>query len=119
MDDLEDASPRWSEFLGDIGATIRVATFEASQPVMAFLNERHELMKNFEELKTRGVVPAGFQRLIDNHFAESEETRNDVLLNRSHRLVARALEQSTGSPLAGVLRLLVANALRTTGAKDD
>lgn len=116
MDDLEDAEVAWSEFFSDLDARIQVASFDANQPVMAFLNERHELKKNFEELKTRGTVPAGFQRLIDQHFEQSESSQNEVLLNRNHRLVARALGQSTVSPLAGVLRMLVTNGLRTAGA---
>lgn len=117
MDDLEDASEQWETFFADIEAKVHVASCDSGQPVLAFLNERHELKKSFEELKTRGVVPAGFQRMIDNHFSESDETRNEVLLNRNHRLVARALEQPTTSPLAGVLRVLVSNALHTAGAK--
>jgi molecular chaperone HtpG len=39
-----------------------------------------------------------------------------VLLNRNHRMVARALEQKTSSPLASVLRPLVHNALIAAGA---
>ncbi len=54
--------------------------------------------------------------MIDAHFDEHETVRNEVLLNRNHRLVARALERKTSSPLASVLRLLVANSLRTAGA---
>lgn len=116
MDDMQDAAPEWADFLRDTEAIVRVAAFDRNQPVMAFLNERHELMKTFEELKKGGVVPSGFQRLIDRHFEEGEQPRNEVLLNRNHRLVARALEQKTNSPLASVLRLLVVNALRTAGA---
>lgn len=116
VDDLEDAPPEWSEYLAETEASIQCASFRSDQPVMAFLNERHELMRTFEELKKQGVVPSGFQRLIDAHFDENEASRNEVLLNRNHRLVARALEQKTSSPLASVLRLLVANALRTAGA---
>ena len=61
-------------------------------------------------------MPTGFQRLIDAHFDEHESSRNEVILNRNNRLVARALEQKTSSPLAGVLRLLVTNALTQAGA---
>ncbi|MCM2370135.1 ATP-binding protein [Aporhodopirellula aestuarii] len=116
LDDMQDASPEWADFFGDTEAIVRVAAFDENQPVMAFLNERHELMKTFEELKKGGVVPAGFQRLIDRHFEQGEQASNEVLLNRNHRLVARAMEQKTNSPLASVLRLLVVNALRTAGA---
>jgi molecular chaperone HtpG len=116
MDTMQDAAPEWADFFKDTEAIVRVAAFDANQPVMAFLNERHELMKTFEDLKKGGVVPSGFQRLIDRHFEQGEKARNEVLLNRNHRLVARAMEQKTNSPLASVLRLLVVNALRTAGA---
>lgn len=116
LDGVEDAPPQWSEYLGDMNAKIQLASFGSDQPVMAFLNERHELMKTFEDLKKAGTVPSGFQRLIDAHFDAETPSQNEVLLNRSHRLVARALTQNTSSPLASVLRLLVAGALRASGA---
>ena len=71
---------------------------------MAFLNERRELQKTFEDLKKEGTIPSGFQRMIDQHFAGEAPAENEVLLNRSHRLVGRALTQSPRSPLASVLR---------------
>jgi hypothetical protein len=37
-------------------------------------------------------------------------------LNRNHRMVHRALEQNTKSPLASVLRVLVNNSLINAGA---
>jgi hypothetical protein len=115
-DDQEDAPAEWQEYLAETGAVIRCASFASDHPVMAFLNERHELLRTVEELKKQGTVPAGFQRLIDAHFDEQGESRNEVLLNRRNRMVARALDQSTASPLAGVLRLLVTGALATAGA---
>jgi hypothetical protein len=116
VDDLEDAPSEWQEFLSTTDARVRCASFRGDQPVMAFLNERHELLRTFEDLKKAGAVPAGFQRLIDAHFEEYESSQNEVLLNRNHRLIARALEQKTSSPLASVLRLLVVNALGAAGA---
>jgi hypothetical protein len=86
---------------------------------MAFLNERRELQKTFDDLKKEGTIPSGFQRMIDQHFAGEAPAENEVLLNRSHRLVGRALTQSTRSPLASVLRLLVVNALASAGAAVD
>jgi molecular chaperone HtpG len=112
---LEDAAPQWQEHLGETEAKVRVASFRADQPVLAFLNEQHELLRTFADLKQRGAVPPGFQRLIDAHFDQREPARNEVLLNREHRLVARALEQKTSSPLASVLRLLVIQALGAAG----
>ncbi len=83
---------------------------------MAFLNERYELFRTLDDLKKQGTIPSGFQRLIDAHVNETQVKRNEVVLNRNHRLVARALEQKTNSPLASVLRLLVHNALIAAGA---
>lgn len=114
--DMEDASAEWQEFLGQSDAKVMIATFRADQPVMAFLNEKHDLQATFEDLRKTGVVPAGFQRLIDSHFDESETGRHEILLNREHKLVGRALSQRTGTPLASVLRLLVINALNNAGA---
>lgn len=116
VQDMEDASAEWQDFLSSTEARVMVATFRTDQPVMAFLNDRHELQKTYEELKRQGTVPAGFQRLIDSHFDSDEPARNEVLLNRNHRLVKRVLEQRPGTPLASVLRLLVVSALNSAGA---
>lgn len=114
--DLEDAPPAWQEFLSATGARILVASFRGEQPVIAFLNERVELHRTLDELKKQGTIPTGFQRLIDASFQEGEAPRNEVLLNRNHRLVGRALTQKTNAPLASVLRLLVHSALTAAGA---
>jgi hypothetical protein len=114
--DLEDAPDPWPEFLASTSAKILVASFRPEQPVMAFLNERYELLQTFDELKKQGDIPAGFQRLIDSHFEQSPTGRNEVILNRDHRLVGRALTQKPSTPLASVLRLLVINALNSAGA---
>jgi HSP90 family molecular chaperone len=116
VQDMEDASAEWQDFLAATDARVMVATFRTDQPVMAFLNDRHELQKTYEELKRQGTVPSGFQRLIDSHFEQDEPARNEVLLNRNHRLVKRTLEQRPGTPLASVLRLLVVSALNSAGA---
>lgn len=114
--DLEEASADWQDFLSATQTRVMIAEFRSDQPVMAFLNDRHELQKTYEELKRQGTVPTGFQRLIDSHFEGEESSRNEVLLNRNHRLVKRALEQRPGTPLASVLRLLVVSALTSAGA---
>jgi molecular chaperone HtpG len=114
--DVEEAPDEWQEFLAAADARILCASFHGKQPVMAFLNERYELSKTFDDLKKEGTVPAGFQRLIDQHFADAPAQKNEVVLNRSHRLVSRALSQKTSHPLASVLRLLVFNALNAAGA---
>jgi molecular chaperone HtpG len=113
--DLEDVPDDWSDWLSATGARVLLGSFREDQPVLAFLNERHELLRTFDDLKRQGTVPAGFQRLIDAHFTDDQPTRHEVLLNREHRLIARALEGKTTSPLAGVLRLLVAQALSRAG----
>lgn len=113
--DVAEAPAEWQEFLDAAEARIMCAAFRADQPVMAFLNEKHELLRTFDDLKQQGAVPAGFQRLIDSHLSEHQSAQNEVLLNTRHRLVARALEQKTSSPLASVLRLLVLSALGAAG----
>ncbi|MFN9719346.1 MAG: hypothetical protein ACK58L_11660, partial [Planctomycetota bacterium] len=91
-------------------------SFQNGLPVVAFLNERYELAQTFEELRRDGDIPRGFQRLIDAHFRNAPTGQNEVILNREHRLVRRALQQGPRSPLASVLRLLVLNALNSAGA---
>ncbi len=116
LSDLEECPNVWDEFFAATGAHVRTALFQSKLPVMAFLNERFELAQTFEELRKGGEIPQGFQRLIDAHFQQSPAGRNEVLLNRGHRLVKRALQQGVHSPLASVLRLLVINALNAAGA---
>jgi molecular chaperone HtpG len=116
MSDLEDAPDEWQRFFESTGAQIQCASFAPSQPVMAFLNERYELAQTFEELKKEGTIPSGFERLIDRHFENAPTGRNEIVLNRDHRLVSRAFSQGDRSPLASVLRLLVLNALNSAGA---
>ncbi|MCA9035997.1 MAG: ATP-binding protein [Planctomycetaceae bacterium] len=116
ISEMQDASAEWLEFMNSTGASILVASYNASQPVVAFLNERYELAQTFEDLRKGGDIPQGFQRLIDAHFQQAPTGRNEVILNREHRLVQRALKQGTSSPLASVLRLLVNNALTAAGA---
>ena len=117
--DIEPIADHWQKFFSGLEAKVFTASFQSQQPVMAFLNERRELKRTFDELKKEGNIPAGFQRLIDNELAADGVEGNEVLLNREHRLVARALEQSTGNPLASVLRLLVLSALNSAGASVD
>lgn len=114
--DVADAPAEWQDFLSATGAKIMIASYHESRPVMGFLNERRELRRVFDELKQQGNIPAGFQRLIDTRMQEEAEASNELLLNRRHRLVGRALEQSTRMPLASVLRLLAFDALSSAGA---
>ncbi len=114
--DLEPLPESWQRFFSAAEASIQCGMLRTSQPVVAFLNEQHELMQTFEDLKRGGVVPAGFQRLIDRHFDGQQRPRHEIILNRRHRLVERALEQGPGTPLASVLRLLVWQGLGAAGA---
>jgi len=114
--ELEEAPAAWTDFLRSTQARIMVASFQPSLPVVAFLNERFELAQTFEELRKDGDIPRGFQRLIDAHFRQAPTGQNEVILNRDHRLVNRALKQGHRSPLGSVLRLLVMNALSAAGA---
>lgn len=119
MGDLGDAPPAWQDFIGSDRIRVLIGRFAPRIPVMAFLSERAELYKTFEELKKSGTVPAGFQRLIDAHFSGDVPRPNEVILNADHRLVGRALEQSPGTPLGSVVRLLVGKALATAGLVPD
>ena len=120
--DLEDVDETWQGFLESTGARILTASFQSRQPVMAFLNERYELFRAFDDLRKEGSIPSGFQRLIDNHLGDSDvedAVRNEVVLNRNHPLINRVMSQRTGTPLSSVLRLLVLNALNSAGASVD
>lgn len=114
--DLEDANEDWKEFFASTQAKISIGSFRADQPVMAFLNERYELAKSFDDLKQRGDIPAGFQRLIDSHFKDAPTGENEIILNRNHPLIARSLSKNPGTPISSVMRLIVVNALNSAGA---
>lgn len=117
MEERVEASEEWHGFFEPLDSNIFVASTENKQPVMAFVNERYELSKTFDELRENGELPRGFQRLIDQHFQRSPAGKNEIVLNTQHRLVRRALEQGTSSPLANVLRILVIAALSKAGAR--
>lgn len=114
------APPReWERFFDDLPVLVRVGEYHKDTPVLAFLNEQAELQRTFEGLKKQGTMPSGFQRLIEAHFQHEKPRPNEVILNRRHPLVRRALEQSTRVPLASVVRLLVIKALRMAGMPLD
>jgi HSP90 family molecular chaperone len=115
VSDIEEAPEAWQQYFVSADAKIRVASFRNQQPVMSFLDHRHELQKSYEDLKRQGTVPVGFQRLIDSHFRDSQSQPNEVLLNRNHPLIQRVLSQRTDTPLASVLRLLVFSSLNSAG----
>lgn len=115
--ETEELDPAWQEFLGIAGALVVTGRVGGDEPALAFLNETHDLQRTFAELKRAGELPPGFQRLIDQHFDGAEEARHQVLLNTRHELVRRCLDESPAHPLASVLRLQVAMALETAGAR--
>jgi molecular chaperone HtpG len=112
-----DASSEWQKFFESLDSNIFLAASPSKQPVIAFVNERYELSKTFDDLRENGELPKGFQRLIDQHFQRSPAGKNEIILNSQHRLVRRALSQGTASPLASVLRILVVAALNKAGAR--
>jgi len=114
--DLEELDGQWKEFFSHVNAKVLTGSFRRDQPVMAFLNERYELARSFDEMKQRGEIPRGFQRLIDSHFKNDAPAENEVILNRNHPMIARSLSQKPGLPLSSVMRLIVFNALNTAGA---
>jgi len=116
VSELEDIEPQWKDFFRESQARIMIGAFRTDQPVMAFLNERYELARSFDEMKQRGEIPKGFQRLIETHFKTDVPQENEVILNRNHPMVQRALSLKPELPLASVLRLIVMNALTSAGA---
>jgi molecular chaperone HtpG len=117
IDHKEDADSEWNEFFESLDSRIFIAASPSKQPVFAFVNERYELSKTFEDLKSNGDMPRGFQRLVDQHFLRSPTGKNEIILNKNHRLVRRAIEKGIRHPLANVLRILVLSALSKCGAK--
>lgn len=117
--ELTDAPTQWQDFLGSDRIRISVGHYGRDIPVLAFLSEQSELHRTFEALRKQGGMPAGFQRLIDAHFQQDRPQPHEVILNRRHGLVDRALQQSVHSPLASVLRLLVTKALQIAGIPLD
>jgi len=116
LSDLEDADETWQKFFQDTEADVKIGDLDSNQPVIAFLNERYELFQSIEEMKKDGEIPLGFQRLINSHFEQSPAGRNEVVLNRKHRLVRSTLKTNTSHPMASVLRIIVINALLSAGA---
>jgi len=119
IQELSTASREWEQFFADLPVLVRVGEYHKDIPVLAFLSEQAELQRTFEGLKKQGTMPSGFQRLIEAHFQHDRPRPNEVILNRRHPLVRRALEQSTRVPLASVIRLLVIKALRMAGMPLD
>ncbi len=115
--DLEPLDDRWDEFFEPVDARFYTADCDSPQPVFAFLNERHDLVRTLNMLKRDGSIPSSFQRMIDKHLEDEQQPRNEILLNRKHGLVRQSLEQKPGMPLPAVLRVLVFQAIQSAGAQ--
>ncbi|MGE3164372.1 MAG: hypothetical protein AB7O52_05680 [Planctomycetota bacterium] len=110
-EDHEPLDAEWERFLSPLGARPTAASFDARQPVLVFVHERHQVRRELEQLHADGRIPSGFGRLMNRHFQQQPEGSHEVLLNRSHRLVARILSERPSNALAPLLRVLVASAL--------
>ncbi|MDO5567292.1 MAG: hypothetical protein Q4G59_11595, partial [Planctomycetia bacterium] len=115
--DQEPVDDHWDFFFESLDCRVFSAECDTPQPVFAFLNERQDLIRTVNTLKKEGTIPFSFQRMIDQHLDGEEMPRNELLLNRSHPLIARALAQSPTSPLAAVVRILVFQAMQAAGAQ--
>jgi molecular chaperone HtpG len=113
---LEKAPTKWQDYLGLLEAQVYLASLTHELPVLAFINERQELLKTFEELKKTGEIPEGFQRMIHKHFQDDSSIKHEIILNTRHALVEKTLQQTTAHPIASILRLQVLNALDAAGA---
>jgi HSP90 family molecular chaperone len=112
-----EASSEWQEFLEKLQVNVLLADSSTSPPILAFVNERFELSKTFDEIKENGDLPKGFERIIQQHFDRNPIGKNEVILNTHHRIISKALKQGVNSPMANVLRVLVAASLTKAGAK--
>jgi HSP90 family molecular chaperone len=119
IENKKEAEPEWQAFLEKLNVNVFVAESMSGPPVLAFINERYELSKTFEEIRENGDLPKGFERIIQQHFDRKPVGKNEVILNRHHRIVSKSLKQGSQTPMANVLRVLVVAALTKAGAKLD
>ena len=113
--DLQPLNDDWEERFELIEAKMFSAECYGMQPVFAFLNERYDLVRTLDALKKGGDIPSSFQRMIDKHLDGEELPQNEILLNRRHPLVSRALDGQASESLAAVLRVLVFQAVQSAG----
>jgi molecular chaperone HtpG len=113
--EVTDAPSAWTEFLAIPKLTVHVAGFDPNVPAMTLLDERNELDQTVGELLKTGHVPEGFKQIMTRHMDTRRQGSNQVLLNRRHKLIARALGCKPSHPLGSVLRLLVYQSLEGAG----
>jgi len=107
----------WEEHFESLDARVFQAECAGLQPVYAFLNERYDLIRTIDALKKGGSIPDSFRRMIDKHLEGEELPQNEILLNRRHPLVERALSGKPTGPQAAVLRVLVFQTIQSAGAQ--
>lgn len=107
----------WQAFLGVDGARVYTARGDGSQPCLALADERNDLAQRMASLSEQGRVPSGFRALIQREMGDVTDARSEVLLDTAHPLVSRTLERSVRHPLAHILRVQVAGALESAGAR--
>jgi hypothetical protein len=107
----------WEEHFASLDAKVFQAECVGMQPVYAFLNERYDLIRTIDALKKGGDIPDAFRRMLDKHLEGEELPQNEILLNRCHPLVERALSDSPSGAQAAVLRVLVFQAVQSAGAQ--
>jgi molecular chaperone HtpG len=115
--DRRDADLDWQEYLNKLNVNVYVASSRTCPPVLAFVNERYELSKTFDEIRENGDLPKGFERIIQQHFERQPAGKNEVILNKYHNVVKKAMMRGIDSPMSNVLRVLVVAALTKAGAK--
>lgn len=115
--DHEPVAAEWQEFLGLDGARVFSARGGGEHSSLALVDESQEVKGRIASLREASRVPPGFRALIEREMASDGEGAGEVLLDLNHLLVQRALDRSPRHPLANVLRVQVANALESAGAK--
>ncbi len=116
IENRREGSSEWQEFLSKFNVNVFVASSRTCPPVLAFINERYELSKTFQEIKENGDLPKGFERIIQQHFNRRPVERNDVILNQHHKVIKQALQAGPTGSMAHLLRVLVMGALNKAGA---
>ena len=107
----------WEAYFESLDARIFQAECDGMQPVYAFLNERYDLIRTIDALKKGGQIPDAFRRMLDKHLEGEELPLNEILLNRRHPLVEKALSHPPLGPQAAMLRVLVFQAVQSAGAQ--
>lgn len=112
---FEPLDDGWEQFFAPFRCSVETGEWRGDEPVLAFLNEKLQTRRDFDEIKADGKLPAAFAGIIDRHLGRDTGERHRLLLNRKHELVRGALEGGAHAPLASVLRTLAYHAFLTAG----